>query len=213
MRRRGSPGKRPRVRSRLRLLQLRDIRLPRTRAVRSPWSSSGPSLPLRRHTALGRQDRPDRASRGRSRSLRAAVTRSRLRLRPHRNRLLLHHQRLRPLHRQICRPLHRPRRLRSAMRRSRAGARATGTTRIPGLPATQGASPEAKEKRRAMGRRASSRVGAGRTGSTTRTMETTSTRATRSSTGTATRAAAMGTRVVTMATKAAATATITSRRV
>ena len=203
------------MRSRLRLLQLRDIRPLRTRAVRSPWSSSGPSLPLRRHTAFGRQDRPDRASPGRSRarSLRAAVTRSRLRLRPRRNRLLLLHHRLRLLHRQVGRPLHRPRRLGSAVRRSRAGARATGTTCIPGLPATHGASPKAKERRRAMGRRASSRVGAGRTGSTTRTMGTTTTRATRSSTGTATRAAAMGTRVVTMATKAAATATITSRRV
>ena len=118
-------------------------------------------------TTLGRQARPDRASPGRSRtrSLRAAVTRSRLRLRPHRNRLpsATSHHRLRLLHRQVRRPLHRPRRLRSAVRRSRAGARATGTTCIPGLPATQGASPKARERRRAVGRRASSRVGAGRT--------------------------------------------------
>ena len=210
MRRCASPGKRPRVRSRLGSLQLRGIRLPRTRAVRSPWSSFGPSPPLRRHTALGRQDRPDRASPGRSRTrrLRAAVTRSRLRLRPHRNRLLLlhHHHRLRLLHRQVRRPLHRPRRLRSAVRRSRAGARATGTMCIPGLPATHGASPKATERRRAVGRRASSRVGAGRSGSTTRTMGTRTTRAARSSTGTATR-------VMATATKAAATATTTSPRV
>ena len=212
MRRRGSPGRRPSARSSLRSLRRR-ITPPRTPLAHSPLSSSGPTAPLRRHTALGRQPRPDRASlgRNRTRSLRAAVTRSRLR--PHRNRLLLllhHHQRLRLLHRQVRRPLHRPRRLRSAVRRSRAGARATGTTCIPGLPATHGASPKAKERRRAIGRRASSRVGAGRTGSTTRTMGTTTTRATRSSTGTATKAAATGTRVVATA---EATATITSRRV
>ena len=124
-------------------LRRRSIRPPRTRAVCSPSSSFGPSPPLRRRIALGRQARPDRVMPGRSRSRnRSPRGGSHSKPPPAPRRPLRHplHQPhlLHQLPRRGRRPHRRHRRLRSALGPGRAGVRATGTTSIPGHPATRG---------------------------------------------------------------------------
>ena len=201
------------MRRRLRSLRRRRITPPHIRAGPSRSCSSARSPPLRRHITLGREARLDRVtpgpSRSRTRTLRAAATRSRHR-RPLRRRRPLRHplRQLHLLHRQGLRPHHHPLRLRSAPGRSRAGARATGITSIPGPPATL----VPRARARCAGSTVIRRVVANTGRTTTTTRRTTAIRPTRSSTGTATRTTATATRAAATATRAAATATTTSRR-